>query len=182
MMNLKSADPDGAGACADRYGDDLMTRIWQGIRADATDLAKGSEILLIGAWLLGLRTVAGLAVPVGGRMAGQTRRVGLLKAVGGTPGLVAAVALAEYLLVAVVAAAAGPAIGALTAPLLTESSAGLVGGVGTASLSWSTIGLVTAVALGVAAATSVPEVCAVRSGTVGARWPTRHARRTAPAG
>ena len=54
-------------------------------------------------------------------MADQTRRVGLLKAVGGTPGLVAAVLLAEYVLVALVAAAAGLAVGSLTAPLLTES-------------------------------------------------------------
>ena len=38
-------------------------------------------------------------------MAEQTRRVGLLKAVGGTPGLVAAVLLAEYLVMALVAAA-----------------------------------------------------------------------------
>ena len=33
-------------------------------------------------------------------MADQIRRVGLLKAVGGTPGLVAAVLLAEYVVVA----------------------------------------------------------------------------------
>jgi ABC-type lipoprotein release transport system permease subunit len=108
-------------------------------------------------------------VLVGGRMADQTRRVGLLKAVGGTPGLVAAVLLAEYLLVAMVAAAAGLAIGALTAPLLTESSAGLVGSAGTASLTWSTVALVTAVALGVAVvATAVPAVRGARASTVSA--------------
>ncbi|WP_084195909.1 FtsX-like permease family protein [Streptosporangium amethystogenes] len=138
--------------------------------SDATDLARDSQILLlIGAWLLGLLAVASLSVLVGGRMADQTRRVGLLKAVGGTPSLVAAVLLAEYLLVAVVAAATGLTIGALTAPLLTESSAGLVGSAGTASLTWSTIGLVTAVALGVAVvATAVPAVRAARSSTVSA--------------
>ncbi|GII83522.1 hypothetical protein Ssi03_15120 [Sphaerisporangium siamense] len=102
-------------------------------------------------------------------MADQTRRVGLLKAVGGTPGLVAAVLLAEHLLVAVVAAAAGLVIGALSAPLLTESSAGLVGGAGTAPLTWSTAGLVTGVALGVAVvATAVPAVRGARSSTVSA--------------
>ena len=102
-------------------------------------------------------------------MADQTRRIGLLKAVGGTPSLVAAVLLAEYLLVAVVAAAAGLAIGALTAPLLTESSAGLVGSAGTPSLTWSTVGLVTAVALGVAVvATAVPAVRGARTSTVSA--------------
>src|ERR1700730_1207117 len=52
-------------------------------------------------------------------MAEHTRRVGLLKAVGGTPGLVAAVLLAENLLVALVAAAAGLLGGWLGAPLIT---------------------------------------------------------------
>lgn len=174
VMNLKLADPDEAQAFVDRNGGDhggaMPMQTWQSILADATDLARDSQILLlIGAWLLGLLAVASLSVLVGGRMADQTRRIGLLKAVGGTPGLVAAVLLAEYLLVAVVAAAAGLTIGALTAPLLTESRAGLVGGPGTASLTWSTIGLVTAVALGVAVvATAVPAARAARSSTVSA--------------
>jgi putative ABC transport system permease protein len=174
VMNLKLADPDEAQVFVDRTGGDhggaMPMQSWESILADATDLAHDSQILLqVGAWLLGLLAVAGLSVLVGGRMADQTRRVGLLKAVGGTPSLVAAVLLAEYLLVAVVAAAAGLTIGALTAPLLTESSAGLVGSAGTASLTWSTIGLVTAVALGVAVvATAVPAVRAARSSTVSA--------------
>ncbi|MEV4751675.1 FtsX-like permease family protein [Streptosporangium sp. NPDC049248] len=170
VMNMKLADPDEAQAFVDRTGGAVSMQTWESILADATDLARDSQILLlIGAWLLGLLAVASLSVLVGGRMADQTRRVGLLKAVGGTPSLVAAVLLAEYLLVAVVAAAAGLTIGALTAPLLTGSSAGLVGSAGTASLTWSTIGLVTAVALGVAVvATAVPAVRAARSSTVGA--------------
>jgi len=102
-------------------------------------------------------------------MADQTRRVGLLKAVGGTPGLIATVLLAEYVLVALVAAVAGLAIGSLTAPLLTESGAGLIGSAGTPSMTWSTFGSVTAVALVVAAvATVVPAVRAARSSTVNA--------------
>ncbi|MEU4233570.1 FtsX-like permease family protein [Nonomuraea sp. NPDC026600] len=174
VMNLKLADPDEAQAFVDRTGGEhggaMPMQTWQNILEDATELARDSQILLlIGAWLLGLLAVASLSVLVGGRMADQTRRVGLLKAVGGTPSLVAAVLLAEYLLVAVVAAAAGLTIGALTAPLLTESSAGLVGSAGTASLTWSTIALVTAVALGVAlVATAVPAVRAARSSTVSA--------------
>jgi ABC-type lipoprotein release transport system permease subunit len=169
-LNLKLGDPNGAQAFVDANDGAMSVQSWQSILADATELAKDSQILLlIGAWLLGLLAVASLSVLVGGRMADQTRRVGLLKAVGGTPGLVAAVLLAEYLLVAVVAAAAGLAIGALTAPLLTESSAGLVGSAGTASLTWSTIALVTAVALGVAVvATAVPAVRGARASTVSA--------------
>ncbi|MEU8245765.1 FtsX-like permease family protein [Nonomuraea sp. NPDC048916] len=174
VMNLKLAAPDEAQAFVDRNGGDhggaMPMRTWESILADATDLARDSQILLmIGAWLLGLLAVASLSVLVGGRMADQTRRVGLLKAVGGTPSLVAAVLLAQYLLVAVVAAAAGLTIGALTAPLLTESSAGLVGSADTPSLTWSTIGLVTAVALGVTVvATAVPAVRAARASTVSA--------------
>jgi putative ABC transport system permease protein len=126
-------------------------------------------VLLIGAWLLGLLAVASVAVLVGGRMADQTRRVGLLKAVGGTPSLIAAVLLAEYVLVAIAAAATGLAVGSLTAPLLTEAGAGLIGSAGTPSITMSTVGLVTAVALAVSAiATVVPAVRAARSSTVSA--------------
>jgi putative ABC transport system permease protein len=53
--------------------------------------------------------------------------------------------------------------------LLTESSAGLIGSAGTPSMTMSTVGLVTAVALGVAVvATIVPAVRAARSSTVDA--------------
>lgn len=174
VMNLKLADPDEARAFIDahRGGHDgaMPMRPWEDIRDDATELAGDSQILLlIGAWLLGLLAVAGLSVQVGGRVADQTRRVGLLKAAGGTPGLVAAVLLAEYVLVAVVAAAAGLAVGALTAPLLTEPGAGLLGSAGTPPMTVSTVVSVLAVAVGVAAvATAVPAVRAARSSTVDA--------------
>jgi ABC-type lipoprotein release transport system permease subunit len=174
VMNLKLADPESAQAFVDanqaasRAAPNLQP--WGNILEETTELARDTQILLlIGAWLLGLLAVASLSVLVGGRMADQTRRVGLLKAVGGTPSLVAAVLLAEYVLVAIVAAAAGLAVGSLTAPLLTESSAGLIGSAGTPSMTMSTVGLVTAVALGVAVvATVVPAVRAARSSTVNA--------------
>jgi ABC-type antimicrobial peptide transport system permease subunit len=121
VMNLKLADPESAQAFVDanqaasRTAPNLQP--WENILEEATELARDAQILLlIGAWLLGLLAVASLSVLVGGRMADQTRRVGLLKAVGGTPSLVAAVLLAEYVLVAIVAAAAGLAVGSLTAP------------------------------------------------------------------
>jgi ABC-type lipoprotein release transport system permease subunit len=174
VMNLKLADPDEAqafvGTNHGEHGGATPMQTWENILNDATELARDTQILLrIGAWLLGLLAVASLSVLVGGRMADQTRRVGLLKAVGGTPSLVAAVLLAEYVLVAIVAAAAGLAVGSLTAPLLTESSAGLIGSAGTPSMTMSTVGLVTAVALGVAVvATVVPAVRAAHSSTVNA--------------
>ncbi|MPZ83583.1 MAG: FtsX-like permease family protein [Actinophytocola sp.] len=172
VMNLKLADPDSAQAFVDAYLPESLDapglESWEDILGEATTLARDAQILLmIGAWLLGLLAVASVSVLVGGRMADQTRRVGLLKAVGGTPRLVAAVLLAEYVLVAVVAAAAGLAVGSLTAPLLAESSAGLIGSAGTPPITMSTVGLVTAVALGVAAvATFVPAVRAASTSTV----------------
>jgi putative ABC transport system permease protein len=172
VLNLKLADPDGAQAFVDAHQSEtpgaLRVESWEEILVEATKLARDSQILLmIGAWLLVLLAVASLSVLVGGRMADQTRRVGLLKAVGGTPSLVAAVLLAEYILVAVVASAAGLAVGTLAAPLLAGSSAGLVGSAGTPSMTMSTIGLVTAVALAVAVvATAVPALRAARSSTV----------------
>jgi ABC-type lipoprotein release transport system permease subunit len=172
VMNLKLADPDRAEAFVDAHLSESLDaprlESWESILEEATERARDAQILLmIGAWLLGLLAVASVSVLVGGRMADQTRRVGLLKAVGGTPRLVAAVLLAEYILVAIVAAAAGLAVGSLTAPLLTESGAGLVGGAGTPSITLSTVGLVTAVALGVAVvATAVPAMRAARTSTV----------------
>lgn len=172
VMNLKLADPDQAQAFVDANQAASMTapflESWEDILEEATELARDAQILLlIGAWLLGLLAVASVSVLVGGRMADQTRRVGLLKAVGGTPRLVAAVLLAEYVLVAIVAATAGLAVGSLTAPLLADSGAGLIGSAGTPSMTMSTVGLVTAVALGVAVvATAVPAVRAARSSTV----------------
>jgi putative ABC transport system permease protein len=59
------------------------------------------------------------------------------------------------------------ALGSLTAPLLTDSSAGLIGSPGAPPITVPTIVLVTAVALGVAAlATFAPAVRAARTSTV----------------
>jgi putative ABC transport system permease protein len=155
---------------------------WQSIKQQSAQLvATQRRVLLTGAWLLGLLAVASVAVLVGGRMADQIRRVGLLKAVGGTPSLVAAVLLAEYVVVALLAAAAGLALGRLTAPLLIDSSAGMLGRAAPPPLALSTVGLVTAVALAVAvAATFVPAVRAARTSTVRALADSARApRRTA---
>ncbi len=57
-------------------------------------LLSDQRDVIIFSWLLGMLAIASVAVLVGGRMAHQTRRVGLLKAVGGTPRLASAVLLA----------------------------------------------------------------------------------------
>jgi putative ABC transport system permease protein len=186
VLNLKLDDPAEASAFVNAHlptGPDAPgAESWQQIREQVADLVRNQqEALLIGSRLLGLLAVASVAVLVGGRMADQTRRVGLLKAVGGTPSLVAAVLLAEYVVVALLAAAAGLGAGWLTAPVLTDPGAGLLGSAGAPPLTMSTVGVVTAVALGVAvAATFVPAVRAARTSTVRALADSARApRRTA---
>ncbi|MEV6302148.1 FtsX-like permease family protein [Actinoplanes sp. NPDC051861] len=158
VINLRLDEPSRAAAfvSADR-GIGLMT--WEEIRAESGAVARDAQILLlIGAWLLGVLAIASLAVLAGGRMADQTRRAGLIKAVGGTPAVVAVVLLAEYVLVALVAAGLGLAGGTLIAPLL---------GLGTPSLDLPTVAAVIAVALAVTVgATVIPAVRAARSSTV----------------
>jgi putative ABC transport system permease protein len=195
---LKLADPAAAPAFIDEHNPPEnappgtrasdpapappFLRSWQSISEQSAQLvATQRRVLLTGAWLLGLLAVASVAVLVGGRMADQIRRVGLLKAVGGTPSLVAAVLLAEYVVVALLAAAAGLALGRLSAPLLIDSSAGMLGRAAPPPLTLSTVGLVTAVALAVAvAATFVPAVRAARTSTVRALADSARApRRTA---
>jgi putative ABC transport system permease protein len=123
LVDLKLADPAGAEAFENKYLNDsaLYLTSWLDVgRDEARQVQSAQMALLVGSWLLGMLAIASVAVLVGGRMAEQTRRVGLLKAVGGTPALVAAVLLAENLLVALAATAVGLGAGWLAAPLFTS--------------------------------------------------------------
>jgi hypothetical protein len=182
VVMLKLADPAAAQAFVDerippedappstRESDPMppLLHSWQQIHEQTATLVRNQRrALLTGGWLLVLLALSSVAVLVGGRMADQIRRVGLLKAVGGTPSLVGAVLLAEYVFVALLAAAAGLTGGSLATPLLSDPTAGLLGSTGSPPLTISTVGLVTAVALWVAvAATFVPAVRAARTSTV----------------
>ena len=185
VINLKLADPAEAPAFVDAHfptsWDALFLASWQDIRDTYGEFVRGAQQALVTfSSLLTLLAVASVAVLVGGRMADQTRRVGLLKAVGGTPGLVAVVLLAEYIVLALLAAAAGLSVGWLAAPLLSDPGAGLLGSAGAPSLSVSTVGVVTGVALGVAVLASfVSAVRAARTSTVHALTDSsRRPRRT----
>jgi ABC-type antimicrobial peptide transport system permease subunit len=179
LLNLRLADPAGTEAFANRFtasgsytnntGNPYLIP-WQAISRQDGQLVKDAQgILLAGSWLLALLALGSLVILVGGRMAEQIRRVGLLKAVGATPTLVAGVLLAEYLAVAGVAAVAGLAAGRLAAPLLTSPGAGLLGTAGTPSLTLATVVVVVAVAFAVAVvATFFPAVRAARTSTVSA--------------
>jgi putative ABC transport system permease protein len=174
-LNLKLDDPATAAAFAARYNTDTSPTApyllsWQQIRdGDAQTLAGVRQVLLLGSWLLALLALASVTVLVGGRMAEQTRRVGLVKAVGGTPWLVAVVLVFEHILVALGAAAAGLATGWLAAPLIDRPGAGLLGAAGAPSLTGATVAAVIAFTLAVAiVATLVPAIRAARQSTVAA--------------
>jgi ABC-type antimicrobial peptide transport system permease subunit len=136
---------------------------------DASFLRSDQAVLLTGATLLGVLALASVAVLVGGRLAEGTRRVGLLKAVGGTPDLVAATFLAENLFLALVAALVGLLAGWRAGPLISNPEADLVGAPGAPPLTLVTVVVAVGVALAVAlASTLVPAIRAARMSTVSA--------------
>jgi putative ABC transport system permease protein len=147
-----------------------MYSTWDGIAsADALLVQDAQSVLEPGALLLTLLAIASVTVLVGRRLSEYARRVGLLKAVGGTPGTVAAMFLAENLALALLAAVIGLVAGALAAPLLTNPGAALVGAPGAPALTAVTALEVVGVALAVAlAATLVPAIRAARTSTVAA--------------
>ena len=174
LLNLRLDDPASATAFVSAHGSanpsapQLLS--WQQVSYADNDLVSvAQQVLTPGAWLAVALAVASVAVLAGGRMTEQTRRVGQLKAVGAAPAMVAAVLLAEHMILALVAAAAGLTIGWLVAPLLSDAGAGLVGSPGAPALTLGAAGLVIGVALGVTlAATLVPAFRAARTSTVSA--------------
>lgn len=143
---------------------------WEDIeRVDGRLIRNEQTALLVGSWLLALLAIASVAVLVAGRLADQTRRVGVLKALGATPRLIAVVLLAEHLFLALIGAAAGLATGWLTAPLIESTGAALIGTASTPTVSTVDALVVIGVALLVAlAATLVPAVRSARTSTVDA--------------
>jgi putative ABC transport system permease protein len=143
---------------------------WEGLESeDAKLIQDGQGVLQPGAVFLALLAIASVAVLVGRRLSEYAHRVGLIKAVGGTPSVVAATFLVENLVLALLAAAAGLVAGWLAAPLITNPGAALVGSASAPPISPGTvvdvIGLAIVVAL---AATLVPAIRASRGSTVAA--------------
>jgi ABC-type antimicrobial peptide transport system permease subunit len=167
LLNLKLADPAQARAFVAQHPG---TFTWQSIQSAINALIGIEQVALgVGGWLLGLLALAGLGVLAGRRMTEQSKRVGLLKAVGATPATVAVVLLVEQLTLAVGAAAAGLLAGWLIAPLLTGTGAGLVGTPGAPSVSVPAVIVIAVIALAVAAISSlVPAIRAARTSTVSA--------------
>ncbi|MCT2582124.1 FtsX-like permease family protein [Actinophytocola gossypii] len=191
-LNLELADPDAGAAFVDSattlHAGELST--WQGIaEQDGRLVADAREALLVGSWLLAALSIAGVTGVVAGRVVGRRRRVGLLKAVGAGPAMVAVVHLAEYLVIGLAAAGIGLAAGLLAAPALIRPSAGLLGVVDTRPPALSTVVAAVSLAVVIAtAATLVPVVRAAFASTIHAladaatpprrrRWRVRLSRR-----
>ncbi len=104
---------------------------WQERRAEESQgspiRALAVALLAAGTLLAGL-TVATAALLVAGRMAGQLRQVGTLKAVGVTPAQVTWVLLVEYVSLAMVATVVGVLVGTALSPVLAQSVVTLYGG------------------------------------------------------
>jgi putative ABC transport system permease protein len=153
---------------------------WAAISADDYRvIALDQKILLIGSGLLAMLAIASIAVVVGGRMTEQTRRVGLLKAVGGSPTFVATVLVSENLLLSLAAAIIGLLAGAQLAPALASPGHGLLGVAPSPPLTVGSILLVLGVAIAVAAAaTLAPALRGARTSTIHAlNDPARPPRR-----
>ena len=167
LLNLKLADPAQAPAFVAQHPG---TFTWQSIQSAINALIGIEQVALgVGGWLLGLLALAGLGVLAGRRMTEQSKRVGLLKAVGATPATVAVVLLVEQLTLAVGAAAAGLVAGWLIAPLFTGTGAGLLGAPGAPSISVPAVIIIAVIALAVAAISAlVPALRAARTSTVSA--------------
>ena len=172
-LNLRLTQPAAAPAFVAAHqpppstGPSALTA-WQSLRdAAATLVDQEQQVLVPASWLLALLAAATVAVVAGARMAEQERRVGLLKAAGATPPLAAAVLLAEHMVLALVAAGAGLAVGWLAAPLLASPGASLVGSPGTARVTVPAVLVVVGAAVAVAAAATLgPAMRAARLSTV----------------
>lgn len=189
-LNLKLADPQSSAAITHMSRDGMEYTSWQFIAdQDGRLFENARESLLIGGWLLAILAVASVAGIVAGRVIAQRRRLGLLKAVGAGPAMVAVVHLAEYLVIGLVAAGIGLAAGWLAAPSLIRPSAGLLGSVGLHPPALRMVLAVASLALVIAvAATLVPVVRAATTSTIHAladsaapprrrRWRIRLSRR-----
>jgi len=174
LLNLKLANPARAPAFVTQHqmtpGASMGLYTWQDIQSAINALIGIEQVALgVGGWLIGLLAIAGLAVLAGRRMTEQSKRVGLLKAVGATPMMVAAVLLVEHIALALAAATIGLVAGWLIAPLLTGTGAGLMGTPGAPSISVPAVLIIAVIALVVATISAlVPAIRAARTSTVSA--------------
>jgi putative ABC transport system permease protein len=130
-------------------------------------IALNQKVSFVGSWLLAILATCSIAILVGGRVAEQTRRVGLLKTVGATPLQIAVALLFQTVLLTLGGALVGLAAGSLLAPSFASTTTGLLGSSASASIDGADAVLVTALALILAsAATLLPALRAARATTI----------------
>jgi putative ABC transport system permease protein len=112
-----------------RYQPDQITALdWRDDRQDVTDRTSTATVVLGSASLAALLAVGFIiANAIGGRILASRRDIGLLKAVGFTPGGVTALFVVENLILALGASIVGTALGIAVSPLLLEPTANLLG-------------------------------------------------------
>ena len=170
-MDLKLRDPSATNAFRSSLRSPttrLTLHSWQFIARQDTVILSGTEpILVVGGWLLGFLAITGVAALAAGRIVEQTRRAGLLKAIGATPGLIAAVLLTEFLALAVLAQVLGLAAARLVEPTIANPTASLIGRI--VGPDGTTLVATTLLVLAVALLTMLPPtVRALRTATVSA--------------
>ncbi|WBB69536.1 FtsX-like permease family protein [Micromonospora sp. WMMD812] len=167
-LNLRFADPQVGTSFRHMGRDGIEYTSWIEIAdTDGKLVKQARRVLMVGSWLLTALAVASVANIVAGRVVDQRRRVGLLKAVGAGPAMIAAVHLAEYLVIGLAGAGAGLTAGWLAAPALTNPGAGLLGSTGTHPPALRTVVAALALALAIAVAAALaPVVRAATTDTV----------------
>ncbi|MFB9968363.1 ABC transporter permease [Sinosporangium siamense] len=181
-LDLKLRDPAGTEAFLDAHRSATLRvnfHTWQfTAKQDLVILKDSQPILVVGSWLLGFLAITGVAALAAGRAAEQTRRAGLLKAVGATPGLIAAVLLTEFLALALAGDALGLMIARETLPAVASPTASRIGAAG---LTGGTVAAATVLAVVVAVLSALrPTLRAMRTATVTALTATARQPRHRP--
>jgi ABC-type lipoprotein release transport system permease subunit len=133
-LGVRLDDPSRSGEVASRVADAarrVFTEDWQEQRTTATEDTRTIRIILtVFAVFLLLASGFVIANQVGARVLGRLREIGVLKAVGLTPGQVASVFAAQQLVPTVAAVAVGVPVGILAAPLALGPSEALLDATG----------------------------------------------------
>jgi putative ABC transport system permease protein len=181
-VDLKLRDPTATEVFQTAYHAPTRVtfRSWQFTAVQDMVILKNSQpILVVGGWLLSFLAITGVAALAAGRAVEQTRRAGLLKAVGATPGLIATVLLTEYLALALAGDALGLVIARLAAPAIASPTASRIGDA--AGPAAATVAAVTVLAVVVAVLSTLrPALRALRTATVTALTATAHQPRRRP--
>lgn len=133
VLGVRLQDPSAASeyaaALLERIGAGDAVRVtdWRDLRAAATADSE-IDVVLLSIFSLFALVAAGLVIAnaIAGRVLAQYREIGLLKAVGFTPGGVLALFLLEHLALGLLAAVLGLGSGAVLAPLFEDDLSSLL--------------------------------------------------------